>query len=360
MSSTTFTADDRTLADIVAETNTDLDERCHTVPIAGGAAFTWDYLQTRPALTRLYDKAQGAQWRAADLPWDTEVDQERVALAEASIMGGFGTGVDLSGTSFEHWNERQWIALAVESQNWMLSQLLHGEQGALACTAKLVHTVPWIDAKYYAATQVMDEARHVEVFSRYLNEKLSGHYQINAHLRALLDDIIGDSRWDVTYLGMQVLVEGLALATFGIIRQLADEPLLRELLRLVMADEARHVAFGVLSLTEVYRGLTNAEIEERQRFAYEATIRMRDRFVMQEMWERLGIPVDEATRLVAQIPERRMFQQMLFSKIVPNCAKLGLLDAGDGWLRDRFTELGIIGFEHVIDADEEGGPECSA
>ena len=151
---------------------------------------------------------------------------------------------------------------------------------------------------------------------------------------------------------MQVLVEGLALATFGIIRQLADEPLLRELLRLVMADEARHVAFGVLSLTEVYQGLTNAEIEERQRFAYEATIRMRDRFVMQEMWERLGIPVDEATRLVAQIPERRMSSR-LFSKIVPNCAELGLLDAGDGWLRDRFTELGIIGFEHAVEADEE-------
>ena len=43
---------------------------------------------------------------------------------------------------------------------------MHGEQGALLCTAKIVETVPWIDAKYYAATQVMDEARHVEVFSR--------------------------------------------------------------------------------------------------------------------------------------------------------------------------------------------------
>ena len=50
---------------------------------------------------------------------------------------------------------------------------MHGEQGALICTAKIVETVPWIDAKYYASTQVMDEARHVEVFAKYLDTKLS-------------------------------------------------------------------------------------------------------------------------------------------------------------------------------------------
>jgi hypothetical protein len=269
-------------------------------------------------------------------------------------MGGFAAGADLSGTAFAHWGTDEWVALSIESQNWMLSQFLHGEQGALVCTAKLTQTVPWIDAKYYAATQVVDEARHVEVFSRYLDEKLSGHYQVNAHLRALLDDIVADPRWDVTYLGMQVLVEGLALAAFGVIRQLADEPLLRELLRRVMVDEARHVAFGVISLSEVYAGLTAAEIHERQVFAYEATLRMRDRFAMQEVWERLDTPVDQATRLVAQMPERAMFQQMLFAKIVPNCSKLGLLDAGDGWLRERYTELGIIGFEQAdISSDED-------
>ena len=116
--------------------------------------------------------------------------------------------------------------------------------------------MPWIDAKYYAATQVMDEARHVEVFAKYLDTKLSGHYPINAHLRLLLDDIVADSRWDMTYLGMQIMVEGLALAAFGFIHQLTTEPLLKQLLRYVMADEARHVAFGVLSLKEYYAELT--------------------------------------------------------------------------------------------------------
>jgi hypothetical protein len=323
------------------------------VKSGGETIFTWDYERSRAPLVRLYEKAKGAQWQASDLPWDTEVDQERTALAEAAMLGGFGAGADLTGTCFESWTEQEWVNLSIEAQNWMLSQFMHGEQGALICTSKLVETVPWIDAKYYAATQVMDEARHVEVFSRYLDEKLSGHYQINAHLKALLDDIVQDSRWDVTYLGMQVLVEGLALAAFGLIRQLAEEPLLRELLRRVMADEARHVAFGVISLSEVYAGLTEAEIHERQVFAYEATLRMRDRFLMQEVWERMGTPVDEATRLVAQMPERHMFQQMLFAKIVPNCSKLGLLDAGDGWLRARFGELGILGFEHVGLGDDD-------
>ena len=113
--------------------------------------------------------------------------------------------------------------------------------------------MPWIDAKYYASTQVMDEARHVEVFAKYLDTKLSGHYPINAHLKMLLDDIINDSRWDMTYLGMQIMVEGLALAAFGFMHQLTTEPLLKQLLRYVMSDEARHVAFGVLSPEGVLR-----------------------------------------------------------------------------------------------------------
>ncbi len=112
---------------------------------------------------------------------------------------------------------------------------MHGEQGALVCTAKIVETVPWIDAKYYAATQVMDEARHVEVFAKYLEDKMNGHYPINFHLRALLDDIINDSRWDMTYLGMQIMVEGLALAAFGMAYQTTTEPLFKQLLKYVMA-----------------------------------------------------------------------------------------------------------------------------
>jgi hypothetical protein len=267
--------------------------------------------------------------------------------------GGFDADIDVSGTPMEHWDELKWLEFGVESQNWMLSQFMHGEQGALVCTAKIVETVPWIDAKYYASTQVMDEARHVEVFARYLDTKLSGHYPINAHLKMLLDDIIADSRWDMTYLGMQVMVEGLALAAFGFMHQFTTEPLIKQLLRYVMSDEARHVAFGVLSLQEYYNELSQAEIRERQEFAFEAAVRMRDRFLQQETWERLGVDVKEAVKVMQRSPDRPVFQGMLFSKIVPNCKKLGLLDAGDGWLRDRFTELGVIEFENWADTGEE-------
>ena len=339
---------------ILAITNNDVDEVAHAVKDNADALFTWDYERTRPALGKLYEKAKKAQWNAqTDLPWDTPVDQEEVAINNAIQAGGFGQGVDLTGTSLETWGDKEWLHFAVESQNWTLSQFMHGEQGALLCTAKIVETVPWIDAKYYASTQVVDEARHVEVFAKYLDEKLSGHYPINAHLRLLLDDIVQDSRWDMTYLGMQIMVEGLALAAFGFIHQLTTEPLLKQLLRYVMGDEARHVAFGVLSLKEYYEGLSAAELQERQEFAFEAAVRMRDRFLQQETWERLGVDVKEAVKAMQNAPDRPIFQAMLFSKIVPNCKKLGLLDAGDAWLRDRFTELGVIQFEDWVDTGEE-------
>jgi hypothetical protein len=338
---------------ILAITNTDVDEVAHAVRAESDAIFTWDYEQSRKALKKLYDKAKTSQWKADDLPWDIDVDQEKVVMenqAQNELMYG---NVDVSGTVFETWGDDEWVKFGIESQNWTLSQFMHGEQGALICTAQIVETVPWIDAKYYASTQVMDEARHVEVFARYLDEKLSGHYPINAHLKMLLDDIIADSRWDMTYLGMQIMVEGLALAAFGFMHQFTTEPLIKKLLRYVMSDEARHVAFGVLSLQEYYAQLTEPEIRERQEFAFEAAVRMRDRFLQQEVWDRMGVDVHQAIEVMMRAPDRDVFQTLLFSKIVPNCKKLGLLDAGGGWLRERFTELGVIQFEDWVDTGEE-------
>jgi hypothetical protein len=302
----------------------------------------------------LYEKAKTGQWNGTtDLPWDTEVDVERVVAADQAVLG---TGFDANayiGSAVEKWGEKEWLEFGIESRNWTLSQFLHGEQGALICTSKIVETVPWYDAKLYASTQVVDEARHVEVFARYLEEKLGGGYQVNAHLRMLLDDIINDSRWDMTYLGMQVMVEGLALAAFGFLHQTTGEPLLKQLLRYVMSDEARHVAFGVLSLKEVYDGMTDAEMKDRQEFAFEAAVRMRDRFMSQEVWERMGVPVKDIGPMVLADPTRILFQSMLFSKIVPNCKKLGLLDRNDQWLRRRFEEMNVIQFEDWADTGEE-------
>ena len=335
--------------------NDDVTSLIHAVEDNAEAIFTWRYDKgERARLDRLYEKAKTSQWNGqTDLDWSIDVDPYNM-LAPANPLEAdyFRKNPD---SPLHKLNEKEWAELGVESLNWSLSQFMHGEQGALLCTAKIVETVPWIDAKYYAATQVVDEARHVEVFAQYLDQKMGGiNYPCNTHLGLLLDDILEDSRWDMTYLGMQIMVEGLALAAFAFMHETTEEPLLKKLLRYVMSDEARHVAFGVLSLQEIYGELTVAELRERQEFAFEAALRMRDRFLRQEVWERIGVPVEDMVRHTLAMPEElQVFQRLLFSKIVPNCKKLGLLDAGDGWLRDRFTDIGVIEFENWVDTGEE-------
>ncbi len=338
----------------IAKANVDPDEVVHAVKDNADALFTWDYGKgQRAALDKLYEKAKRSQWNGTtDLPWETEVDLDAFEPVSDPLETEYF--FDHENSPLKGMNEAQRHEVDLESFKWSLSQFMHGEQGALLCTAKIVETVPWIDAKYYAATQVVDEARHVEVFARYTHEKLGGPYPINPHLRLLLDDIINDSRWDMTYLGMQIMVEGLALAAFGFMHGMTNEPLLKQLLRYVMSDEARHVAFGVLSLQEVYDGFTAAEIRERQEFAFDAALRMRDRFMRQEVWQNLGVDEYDMVKHMLDMPwELKAFQRLLFAKIVPNCRKLGLLDAGDGWLRDRFTDIGVIEFEHHEDTSEE-------
>ena len=343
---------------IMSLTNRDSTAELLAVQSNFDSIFTWQYQKgTRPQLNKLYEKAKGSQWDGEkDLDWSIEVDEEKVAadLAVAAPGDGWIRQRAEEEGLFKGWSDKEWLKLGMEGQNWRLSQFMHGEQGALICTARITETVPWYDAKLYAATQVVDEARHVEVFAKYLETKLSGYYPINAHLELLLKDIISDPRWDMTYLGMQVMVEGLALAAFGFMHMLTTEPLLKNLLRYVMSDEARHVAFGVLSLKEAYDGMTQAELQERQEFAFEAGIRMRDRFLMQEVWERMDVDVRKMVKIQLEMPnEYKDFQKLLFSKIVPNCKKLGLLDAGDGWLRKKWTEIGVIEYEDWANTGDE-------
>jgi hypothetical protein len=342
---------------ILADDAIDFGSLAHSSAVGGEAIFTWDYERTREGLAKLYERAKTSQWNGSqDLDWSIEVDVESVAIEmQAAIAHLRQRLVELEGSPLRKWSEDQWTKLAIEAFNWRMSQFLHGEQGALVCTAKIVETVPWIDAKYYASTQVMDEARHVEVFSRYLDTKLEGHYPVNPALQLLIDDIVRDDRWDMTYMGMQIMIEGLALAAFGFMHAVTQEPLLKQLLRYVMSDEARHVAFGVLSLKEYYAELSAAEIRERQEFAFEAGLRMRDRLMMHAVWERCGIDRETITRMLFAIrqPGVNPFQAALFSKIVPNCKKLGLLDAGDGWLRERFTDIGVIEYEDAPDTEVE-------
>ena len=314
--------------------------------------FLWDYQRSRPQLVTLYNKAMASQWSSVtELDWSIEVDPERLIDWNAPVMVLAKAAKDLPGSPISSWGDKEFTALGIESFKAQISQFVHGEQGAMLTAAKIVETVPWIDAKYYAATQTMDEARHTEVFQRYLSEKVGDQYPMGPYLQGQVFGLLEDSRWDIAYLGMQIIIESLALAAFGEMLRRTDEPLLRKLLRYVLADEARHVAFGILSLQEFYENLSQAELKERQEFLAENTLRSQARSTTPEMWDRLGVDVNkvfpylmEAASTIRLDPAAN-FQRAFFSKLVPNTRKLGLLDANDGYLRRLWGDAGLLKYE---------------
>jgi hypothetical protein len=313
------------------------------------AVFDWQYELRRQKLLELYEKGKAATWNAADLDWSTPVDIEKM-VSDRQMLGG-GTAINQFLAPPRPLSEREALQLNLNMNAFMLSQFLHGEQGALLATAKIVETVPWAEAKFYAANQVMDEARHVEVYHRYLTEKLGVSYEIHPSLSQLLADIMSDSRWDVTYLGMQIMVEGLALAAFGLQKMMmAEEPLIVDITTRIMGDESRHVAFGVISLEEIYREMSAAELKEREDFVIESTYLMRERLLMQPVFERLGWPSDVWLPWAIETPFMKGFRQMLFSKIVPNLKRLGLLTPR---VRAEYAKLDLLRFENLKDSVED-------
>ncbi|MCC6559015.1 MAG: ferritin-like domain-containing protein [Polyangiaceae bacterium] len=308
-----------------------------TVPVAYDTIYTWDYGAKRQDLRTLYEKSKEGMWNArTDLAWDTNVDPEFENVPD-QMSPIYGTPLwDKLDKKTELPKLRQLAC------SYLLSNFLHGEQGALFAASQIVSIVPGTDAKLYAATQVMDEARHVEAYDRYLREKIEVTFPISPYLRTLLDEILQERRWDLKYLGMQIMVEGLALAAFGFLGQVSREPLLRSLIHNIMLDEARHVAFGVLALKGIYEEMSESELRDREDFIVDASRLMRDRFLMQEVWECMGMPVEECTDLALKSESMQLFRSMLFSKIVPNVKRLGLLTPR---VRKGFEELGVIQYE---------------
>ncbi len=308
-----------------------------SIPVAFDTTYSWDYRVQRADLRSLYERSKDAMWNArTDIAWDTPVDPEAENTPD-QMLGIYGT---------PFWDKldkkTELPKLRRLSTAYTFSNFLHGEQGALLATSQILSAVPDTDAKFYAATQVMDEARHVEVYDRYLRDKIGTVFPISVPLRTLLDQILTEPRWDMKYLGMQIMVEGLALASFGYIQQFSAEPLIKQIVRLVMQDEARHVAFGVLSLKGIYTDMSEAEIRDREDFIIEASRLMRDRFLFEEVWECMGMPVKECLSAVMESEMMKVFRVMLFSKIVPNVKRLGLLTPR---VRLAFEELNVIQFE---------------
>ncbi len=304
------------------------------VPAAGATRFSWEYDDGRQRLLDLYQRGKDKQWDAAKrIEWDLPVNPNNIMETPDEFVPIYGS------RQWEILNEKERENLGHHLGAWLFSQFLHGEQGALTVAARIVESVPDMDSKFYAATQTMDEARHVELYSRFLREKVGLYYPINDDLAKLLADSLNDARWDLPYLGMQVLIEGLALAAFGVHRDMAQNPLVKQLLAYVMQDEARHVAFGRLALRDYYRELTAGERAEREEFVVEGCYLMRNRFRAQEVWERMGFDVAECLEFTEHSPVQQAFRTLLFSRIVPCVKDIGLWGPK---VQQAYADLGVL------------------
>src|SRR5579864_309362 len=281
--------------------------------------FNWEYEDGSAELLDLYEKGKNQQWNTSTrLDWSQE-------LFEDNPMGMSDDTIPIYGSPF--WEkmtemERKWLRWNLQCHS--ICQFMHGEQGALIATAKIVNTVPDMNAKFYAATQVMDEARHIEAYKRLIHEKFKCAYPITPSLKSLLEQTLSERRWDFTYLGMQVLVEGLALAAFQRIRDSARNNLAASINAYVMQDEARHVTFGRMALREYYPHLSEHERNQREEFTVEALYFMRDRFNQAEVWERSGLPVDQLLKYAYESGAMQQFRSRLFTRIVPILKEIGL------------------------------------
>ncbi len=305
--------------------------------------FDLTYEGDHPEMYDLYRRAVANQWDAdSKVDWNTDVDPMN---GDKSVIGDLiaiehienSLGVSLTGKEAQR--------LKADLASWVLSQFLHGEQGALYASAQVTESVQWLDGKLYGATQVMDEGRHVETFYRYLDSKLNKLYQINDNLFVIIDDLMTDSRWDIKFLGMQIMVEGLALGAFSTIYSSTREPLLKDCLRYVIQDEARHVHYGVLALREhIQETLSPRERREREDWAFEVAVLMRNRFMMHEIydeWFAHKVRRREWDNMILTAPGMQKFRKIMFSRLMPNLEYIGLLSDRT---KRHYEEAGLMQF----------------
>ena len=321
------------------------------IPCTYEAHFDWTYPADQPEMADLYRRAKQGQWDSDSMPWHIDVDpfdRERPLLPD-DFLSLKELAADL-GTTFTPKEESEF---AYSTVCWLLSQFLHGEQGALFAACQVTEAVEWFDGKMYGATQVMDEGRHIEVFNRYLDQKLGRLYQVNDNLFVLIDSLMTDARWDMKFLGMQIMIEGLALGAFGVIYKVTREPLLRAILEMVIQDEARHVHYGVLALREHFtKNLSERERREREDWAFEVALLMRNRFMVYEVYEEWfeGLMTRERWRqFISNAPGMRMFRQVMFSRLVPNLRAIGLLSER---IMPYYEKVGLMQYFDGVAADD--------
>ncbi len=329
------------------------------MPASHSAHFNWSYPHDHPEMHALYERAKQGQWNGSNLPWHTSVDPFNpevpiVPLDMIDLGAAARIGIKL--------NQAEQMKMTHSMASWFLSQFLHGEQGALLAASQVTESVQFFDGKLYGSTQVIDEGRHVEVFHRYLSEKLGKMYPINDNLFVIIDALMTDSRWDMKFLGMQIMVEGLALGAFGFIYQNTREPLLKELLKYVIQDEARHVHYGVLALKEHFaEHLSPREHAEREDWAYEVALLMRNRFMGYEVYDEwyggTSVTREQWRQLVQTSPGMQRFRNIMLTRLVPNIREIGLLTPR---MRPHYDAAGMGQYFNGLAAPELTGEQMLA
>ena len=302
-------------------------------PLTG--AYNWDYTIQDNRIKRLYELGKELNWNAGtDIDWSQPMP-DRGDTPPPIFWDDYKPYQELS-------NEDK-FKLLQHRGSWSLSQFLHGEQGALLVASQLVSCAPTFNAKLYAASQTFDEARHVEAFNKYIQTRQRMMYPIGNGLKSLLDKILTDPRWDLKFIGMQIIIEGLALAAFNVARQGTNDPVFKDMLYLIIRDEARHVTFGVNYLEEFIKTLSEEELEERAMFAYEAGLVMRGRLMSADVQENFGWDKEDAQAFAQKADVANNFQHLLFTRVVPNLSRIGLLTEK---VRPLYDELGVLEYEN--------------
>jgi hypothetical protein len=322
------------MEDVLTDSDVDHIAEIFQTPLTG--SYNWDYKIQDDRIKKLYDLGKQLNWDPEmDIDWDRPWPEE-TRSPEMMNLHDYEPYLAMDDkTKDEFW---------LHMNAWSLSQFLHGEQGALLVASQLCSCAPTLNAKLYAGSQTFDEARHVEVFNKYLQKRIGMMYPINTHLKSIIDKILTDARWDMKFIGMQIVIEGLALSAFATTRETTPDPVLKDVVYLVTRDEARHVTFGVNYLEDFVKTLTDEEREERAQFAYEACAISRERLVATDVFRHFGWDVEEARQKVMEGFVMSTFRNLLFQRVIPNLNRIGLLTDK---IRPKFEELGILEFENM-------------
>ena len=317
----------------------DIAEVFHT-PLQG--TYNWDYRIQDNRIKRLYELGKELNWNVEmDIDWNRPYEE----LKEPYPI--FWDDYP----PYQKMSDKKKVEFLRHRQAWSMSQFLHGEQGAVLVASQLTSCAPTFNAKLYAASQTFDEARHVEAFNKYIQTRTKLMYPVGNELKSILDKILTDERWDLKFIGMQIIIEGLALAAFQSSRDLTPDPVLKDMLGLIIRDEARHVTFGVNYLEDFISTLTKDQVEERAQFAYEACLLSRERLVSNDVFDHFGWDKEESRIFQQSSDITKMFQKLLFQRIVPNLSRIGLLTDS---VRGKFDKLGLLEYEDAqsdIDVD---------